>query len=195
MDGAGWQRIAWGIAAVVAVLIMVRALGGSPPPVPPVAVGIPGASAARGERGGARPPRLLVHVAGAVRRPGLYRLPEGARVGAAVRRAGGPGHRADLATVNLAAPVQDGQQVIVGTRPAGGRRAAPVGGGQATGPISLGAATAEQLEELDGVGPTLAERIVEHRQQLGGFSSIDQLDDVDGIGPATLDALREQLSP
>jgi competence protein ComEA len=137
-----------------------------------------------------------VHVAGAVRRPGLYRIPPDTRVAAAIERAGGPIRRADLAGVNLAAPLQDGQQIVVPL--AGGVASGPggaAGGALATPKPSLGAATVEQLDELDGIGPTLAERIVEYRQSHGGFGSIEQLGEVDGIGEKRLESLREALQP
>jgi competence protein ComEA len=94
--------------------------------------------------------------------------------------------------------VQDGQQVVIPRRaPAGGAAAtaAAAGGPAGGGPISLSSATAEDLEALDGIGPTLAGRIVDWRRTHGGFSSVDQLMDVPGIGPARLDALRERVTP
>lgn len=193
VDDRGWQAVGWGIAAVVAVLVGVRLLGGADPAPPPVEVGTPGraeGSRAGGDGNGAAGP--YVHVAGAVRRPGLYRLPHGARVAAAVRRAGGPSGAADLNLINLAARLQDGQQVVVPGETAG---AAPAGDASASPPISLGSATAEQLDELDGIGPTLAERIVEHRQASGGFGSLDQLAEVEGIGGKRLEALKAGLTP
>ena len=133
---------------------------------------------------------VVVHVAGAVGRPGVYRLPIGARVTDAVKRAGGlaPGARAD--SINLAARLSDGQQVVVP-----GRAAAAVAGGEAAGPISLGSATVEQLDEIEGIGPVTAQKIIEFRDQRGGLSSVDQLDQISGIGPATMEALRAGLQP
>jgi competence protein ComEA len=113
-------------------------------------------------------------------------------VAAAVARAGGPLRGADLAGVNLAAPLQDGQQVIVpgGTRGGGG------GGGHAAGgKVSLGSAGAQDLDGLDGIGPTLAKRIVAYRQAHGGFRSVDDLREVEGIGEKRLAALRKALNP
>ena len=143
-------------------------------------------------------PRLIVHVVGAVKRPGLYRLADGARIADALRRAGGATRRADLSLVNLAAPVSDGTQVVVP------RRASPVTGGSAAGapgpaptagPVHLNTATVEQLDELPGVGPVTAQKIVDYREQHGAFSSVDDLDAIPGIGPARLEQLRELVAP
>jgi competence protein ComEA len=138
--------------------------------------------------------RLFVDVVGAVRRPGLYRLPEGARVADAVRRAGGPTPRAQLELVNLAALIADGEQVVVPRRgsavvAAGGSGAAP------SGPVHLNSATVDQLDELPGVGPVTAQKIVDYRTAHGGFSSVDELDAVPGIGPARLADLRSLVAP
>lgn len=141
----------------------------------------------------AAPASVLVHVAGEVRRPGVYRLPAGARVLRGVKAAGGPTARADLSGLNLAAPLQDGQQVRVPGR------ASPTNPGAVppsqSGPVSLSSATVEQLDALDGVGPTLAARIVAWRDQHGGFSSVEQLLDVPGIGEGRLEALRPHITP
>ena len=134
---------------------------------------------------------VVVDVTGAVRRPGVYRMPAGARVTDAVERAGGPAGGAELEAINLAARLADGQQVLVPGRSAGG--AAAVAGD--SGPISLGGATPEQLEEIDGIGPVTAQKIVEYRDQHGGLSSVEQLDEVSGIGPATMESLRSRLQP
>jgi competence protein ComEA len=134
---------------------------------------------------------LVVHVAGAVRRPGVYRLPAGSRVTDAVRRAGGFEADANRDAINLAARLSDGQQVVVagaGTAPAG----SAVG---ESGPISLGTATVEQLDQIEGIGPVTAQKIIEFRDQHGGLSSIDQLDEVNGIGPSTMQSLRSALQP
>jgi competence protein ComEA len=133
-----------------------------------------------------------VHVAGSVERPGVYRLPAGSRVIDAVRRAGGFAQRADQNGINLAARLSDGQQVVV---PGSGTAAsASMGVGQA-GPISLGSATVEQLDQVDGIGPVTAQKIIEFRDQHGGLSSVNQLDEVDGIGPSTMASLRAALQP
>ena len=133
---------------------------------------------------------VVVHVAGAVSRPGVYRLPAGARVTDAVRRAGGLAGGANEDSINLAARLSDGQQVVVP------ERGAAAGGPAAqSGPVSLGSATVEQLDQIEGIGPVTAQKIIEFRDQHGGLSSIDQLDEVDGIGPSTMQTLRAGLQP
>jgi competence protein ComEA len=137
---------------------------------------------------------LVVDVTGAVRRPGVYRMPAGSRVDDAVTRAGGPTGKAELEAVNLAARLADGQQVMVPERlPAGASNG--VTATAEDGPISLGTATVEQLEEIDGIGPVTAGDIVKFRDEHGGLSSVDQLDQVPGIGPATMESLRARLQP
>jgi competence protein ComEA len=132
-----------------------------------------------------------VHVAGAVRRPGVYRMRPGARVNDAVRRAGGALPGADLAAVNLAAKVEDGRQVVVPERVATGSVA---GGPAAPGvPLNLNTATLEQLDTLDGVGPATAQKILDFREEHGGFGSVEDLGQVPGIGDKRLAALREKV--
>ena len=135
---------------------------------------------------------VVVDVTGAVRRPGVYRMPLGSRVDDAVRRAGGAAPRAELEAINLAARLADGQQVVVPEAVPGG---AAVSAGSEEGPISLGTATAEQLEEIEGIGPVTAGDIIAFRDEHGGLSSVDQLDQVPGIGPATMESLRSRLQP
>jgi competence protein ComEA len=207
--------VAWVVAAVLATLAVLRLVGGEDGGASP-SVRVDGAAAGgaaqsgeasggggrsgSGDRGARE--GVYVHVAGAVRRPGLFRLPAGSRVAAAVARAGGPRPRADLALVNLAARVQDGQQVVVpgpgvappaGSGPAG----APAAGGAGLpgAKPSLATATVEQLEELDGIGPTLAERIIEYRDTHGGLRSLAELQEVEGIGEKRFESLREALVP
>ena len=132
---------------------------------------------------------MTVHVAGAVRRPGVYRLSARARVVDAVRRAGGARRRADLAALNLAAKLEDGRQVLVPLRGATAAGDEPAEGV----PLNLNTATAEQLDELDGVGPAMAASILKYREQHGGFGSIEELGQVSGIGEKRLAALREQV--
>jgi competence protein ComEA len=189
--------VVWVVAAALGVFALMRLTGsGGEETGAPVRVErSPGTSAAPG--GGGDRATLYVHVAGAVRRPGLVRVPAGARVAEAVLRAGGPGRKADLTGVNLAAQVEDGQQVVV---PVAGALPSATGPSPATaGPAavkpSLGSATVEQLDQIDGIGPTLAERIVKYRTENGGFGSVDELQEVDGIGEKRLETLREGLQP
>jgi competence protein ComEA len=151
-------------------------------------------------------PELVVHVVGAVRRPGLYRLREGARVADAVARAGGATGRAELAALNLAAPLVDGTQVLVPRQAvtaaggAGGSVGSGLEGGTAgTGGMvskpSLSSATVEELDELPGVGPVTAQKIVDYRTEHGPFASVDDLDAVPGIGPARIEQLRDLVTP
>lgn len=136
---------------------------------------------------------LVVDVTGAVRRPGVYRMPAGARVVDAIGRAGGAAAGAMLEGINRAARLADGQQVVVPKRgPAGTASAAA---SPEDGPISLGSASLEQLETIDGIGPVTAAKILEYRDQHGGLASVDQLDQVSGIGPATMESLRGRLQP
>ena len=136
----------------------------------------------------------VVDVAGAVRRPGVYRLPAGSRVKDAVARAGGATAKGDPNGINLAAPLQDGTQIVVPVK--GG--AAAVAAGAAPGaapavPVNLNSATPEQLDTLDGVGPATAQKIIEYRTQHGGFRTVDDLGQVPGIGPKKLAALRGKV--
>jgi competence protein ComEA len=186
---SGWAYVAAAIAlAVVAWRLGPAAGGGGGQPAPPAA------STAGSLVTAPDAPRALIHVAGEVRRPGVYPIAPGARVIQAIRRAGGPTPRADLSALNLAAVLQDGQQVLIPAQAPKGVPA-PAGAGARTGPLSLSSATAEDLEGLDGIGPTLAQRIVEWRTAHGGLASVDQLLDVPGIGPARLDALRADVVP
>ncbi len=138
---------------------------------------------------------VVVDVVGAVRHAGLYRLPQGSRIGDAVARAGGATRKAQLDLVNLAAPVTDGSQIVVPVRTAAG----PAGGGggpsSPTGPVHLNSATEADLEALPGVGPVTAQKILDFRQHHGAFGSVDELDAIAGIGPKRLDQLRELVAP
>lgn len=146
--------------------------------------------------------RVLVHVAGEVRRPGVYRLREGMRVDDALRMAGGATRRADLAAVNLAAKVEDGRQVLVPERARGGAGAAAVAAGGAAAPaagaagapVNLNTATLEQLDALEGIGPATAQAILDFRTENGGFGSVEELGQVPGIGEKRLATLREAVT-
>jgi competence protein ComEA len=187
------QLVVGGLAALVLLILAGRLLlrpGASasvriPPPV------VPSTTTA------AAAPGLVVDVVGAVRRPGLYRLSEGARVADALERAGGASRRAQLDLVNLAAPISDGEQIVVPRRGAvaavgGGGGGAP---GAPAGPVHLNTATLEQLDALPGVGPVTAQKILDYRQEHGAFASVDELDAIPGIGPARLEQLRDLVAP
>jgi competence protein ComEA len=145
--------------------------------------------------------RLVVYVVGAVHRPGLYRVPTGSRVADAVARAGGLTRKADPAGVNLAAPVADGEQLVVPARlpvEVAVAQGAPVPGGDGSapaGPVQLSVATVEQLDSLPGIGPVTAQKIVDYRTAHGAFHSVDELDEVPGIGPARVEQLRGLVVP
>lgn len=145
--------------------------------------------------GPAGPALLVVDVAGAVRRPGLYRLPHGSRVADALARAGGATRKAELELVNLAAPVADGEQVVVPRRSSGAGGTAVSPGAAGAGPVHLSTATLAQLDALPGIGPVTAQKILDYRQQHGGFSSVEQLDAVSGIGPARIGQLKGLVAP
>jgi competence protein ComEA len=203
-EGVSRSQLAVYAALAVAVVVLgARYLRGSPPPAP----ASPAASApVRVEGGGGTAAgKATVHVAGAVRRPGVYRLKPAARVDDALRLAGGPTRRADLSAVNLAAKVEDGRQILVperaprGTAPASGAGAAGGAGGAGAAtppaaPVNLNTATLEQLDTLDGIGPTLAQAILDFREENGGFGSVDDLAQVPGIGEKRMASLREQVT-
>ena len=139
--------------------------------------------------------RLTVHVAGAVRRPGVYRLRAGARVDDAVIRAGGVRRGADLSAVNLAAKLEDGRQVVVPARAptvAAGGAAAASSSAPAV-PLNLNTATVDQLDEIDGIGPSTAEKILGYRNEHGGFGSVEELAQISGIGEKRMAVLRERV--
>ena len=141
---------------------------------------------------------LIVDVTGAVRKPGVFDFQPGDRVIDAVRRAGGALEKADLTLLNLAAPLTDGQQILVPKKGATVSGVPPVGTGTAPGTtgalININTADEATLETLNGVGPVLAASIVQYRTEHGPFASVDQLDEVSGIGPATLEDLRSQVT-
>jgi competence protein ComEA len=183
----------WALGLAVVVVLGVRYLGSGGDGEP--AASAPAIQLGEGAGGGSSS-RVTVHVAGAVRRPGVYRLAPRSRVVDAVRRAGGVRRRADLSALNLAARVEDGRQVVVPLRAAPG---APASGGAAGAgaapevPIDLNTATPEQLDELDGIGPGMAGAILEYREEHGGFGSVEELGQVPGIGEKRLAALREKV--
>lgn len=194
------QVLVYGAVAVALLLVGARAIraeGGETSyaaGAPPEPAGPTGSADASGFSLAGGGPDVVVDVTGAVRRPGVYRLPTGSRVTDAVERAGGAAGDAQVEAINLAARLADGQQVLVPSRSprAGG---AVADGASEDGPIGLGSATVEQLETIEGIGPVTAGDIVEFRDEHGGLSSVDQLDEVSGIGPATMEALRARLQP
>jgi competence protein ComEA len=176
------------VAALVAggVLLRGRPQEVSAPQVVASGAPLPGASA--GPSTGAE---VVVAVAGRVRRPGIVRLPAGARVDDAVRAAGGLLPGASVGLLNLARRVVDGEQVLVGVPGAPAGATGSTGAGD--GLLDLNTATPEQLDTLPGVGPVLAERIVDWRTEHGRFASVDQLREVPGIGESKYSALRAKV--
>jgi competence protein ComEA len=182
------QAITVTLGLAVLLLLGARWLDPSPEGSTPAAMPV------RVRAGPAVRPQVTVHVTGAVRRPGLYRLADASRVADAVERAGGPTRKAMLEALNLAAPLADGQQVLVPRRDATAT-ATGAPGGTAAGPVSLSSATLEQLDTLPGVGPVTAQKILDHRTAHGAFRSVEELDAVPGIGPGTIEELRELVVP
>jgi competence protein ComEA len=190
------QAFALAVCALGVVLLAAHYVGGSGSGPGSVSVEGASASASRGlapavaARGS---PTLVVDVAGAVRRPGVYRLARGARVADAVARAGGATRSADTLAVNLAAPLADGEQVLMPSL-AGPGSGMAVGSAAAASahppPVDLNTATAEQLDALPGIGPVTAQKIVAYREAHGPFTSLDALDAIPGIGPARIASLR-----
>ncbi|WP_142217114.1 ComEA family DNA-binding protein [Streptomyces sp. SLBN-118] len=175
---------------------------GAAMPQPPPSAGPP-------PPGGGPPPetgpgggRIVVDVSGKVRRPGIHRLPAGSRVADALRAAGGVRAGTDLTGLNRARVLMDGEQVVVGVAvPPGlpatgsGPGGAGAAGSRAAGPVSLNSATVEQLDTLPGVGPVLAQHIIDYRAQHGGFRSVDELREVDGIGARRFADLQTLVRP
>jgi competence protein ComEA len=194
------QLLVYGAIAVALLLIGARWVRSADAGASSGAVASAGGSASTGDGGSFTVHKggdAVVHVAGAVEHPGVYRLAAGARVTDAVERAGGATGDGDPNAINLAAPLADGQQVIVPEKAA--NRPSGVGGASSSGastdgPISLGTATVEDLDTIEGIGPVTAQDIIDFRDQ-HGVSSIDDLDQISGIGPATMEALRSSLQP
>jgi competence protein ComEA len=182
------RRAIAGVVVLVLVLLLVpRMIGQRGGGAPPVALVRPARTVHAAQ------PRLVVDVVGAVRRPGLHRLPSGTRIADAVAAAGGATPKADLALVNLAAPLADGEQIVVPARGAAGAAAGQ--GASSTGPLDLNTATAVQLDGLPGVGPATAAKIIDFRQAHGPFHSVEELDAVPGIGPARIEQLKGLVRP
>lgn len=177
------------LSAVAVGALVLRSRPHAEPVRPP-----PVLAAASASRSAA--PALVVAVTGRVRRPGVVTLPAGARVIDALRAAGGPLPGADLTTLNLARKVADGELVAVGVPGATADGGVPGGGGPAGqgGKVNLNSATLEQLDGLPGVGPVLAQRILDWREANGPFVSVDQLREVTGIGDAKYGDLKDQVT-
>jgi len=187
------RRQFFGAAAgvVVLLLLVVRHFGGgsAAPPVTPLPAPVRARPAA--------PKLLVVDVAGAVRHAGLYRLRSGSRIDDAIAAAGGPTAKAQLDSVNLAAPVADGEQIVVPGRGVAGAAPAssPAAGSSPSAPLDLNSATLEQLESLPGVRPVTAQKILDYRQAHGAFHSVAELEGVPGIGPAHMAQLKGLVIP
>lgn len=157
--------------------------------------------AAEGSFSSSTSPEIYVHVVGGVVRPGLYRLAPGSRIIDAVMAAGGLAPDGSQCQVNLARVVTDGEQVVVPQTPPGTPcRSVQAGGGSSggvtgSGPVSLSTATLEQLDALPGIGPALAQRIIDYREANGGFRSVDQLNEVSGIGSKVLANIAPLVTP
>ncbi|WBL18211.1 ComEA family DNA-binding protein [Citricoccus sp. NR2] len=143
-------------------------------------------------------PQVIVHVAGEVREPGIVELAEGSRVIDAIDAAGGPTDAANLAGLNLAAVLNDGEQIMVpdesGTAPYPATDAADTSTGTNSGRVNLNTADDAMLQTLPGVGPAMSERIIEHRESVGPFTTMADLDAVSGIGPAMMEKLEGLVS-
>jgi competence protein ComEA len=187
----GSMLVALTVAAVIAWRLLAAPVASAPEARLPLATRSVASPAAAVTSRGAE---VVVHVAGAVVSPGVYRLSDGARTVDAITAAGGGRGDADLGRVNLAAKLSDGLRVYV---PAVGETATPIVGGPSDpaeqGPINLNAATVEQLDDLPGVGPATAAAIVAYRRDHGPFSSVEQLLEVRGIGPSKLEQIRSMV--
>ncbi len=191
----GGRREVWVIAAVVvaavigSLLIWVR---GAPAAVAPPATSTTMAPTSAPSL----PPTFViyVHVAGAVRKPGLYEFPTGTRVATAIETAGGPTRRTDLDGVNLAEVLTDGMKLEVPERGEAIATSSAAPAAATPGLVSLNTADQTTLETIPGVGPVTAAAIIQHRTEIGSFTALEQLLDVSGIGPATLESLRPYVT-
>jgi competence protein ComEA len=183
-----------GAVAIVVALVVGFLVWRSRPhaePVPTVAASGVAAAAATPS-----PATIVVSVLGRVQRPGLVRLPQGARVADAIEAAGGVLPGTDLGYLNLARKLVDGELLAIGVGPAPSAPAAgaPGGSGGQPGLINLNTATLAELDSLPGVGPVLAQRIIDHRNRTGGFKSVEELRKVDGVGDARFEQLKDLVT-
>jgi competence protein ComEA len=209
---AGTLTLWWVLSARPRALAVHSSTGAGAPPVAVSTAGptlstssepssaVPSAAGPTPASGPASAVRLVIDVAGKVHRPGVYRLAAGSRVVDALRAAGGALPGVSTVSLNLAEPLRDGQQVVVGVAGATGAGGAGPGGPPSTGagqpgatggaPVDLNSASAEQLQALPGVGPVLAQHILDWRTQHGRFSTVDELNNVSGIGEVKFAQLR-----
>jgi competence protein ComEA len=175
-----------GAAVLIVGLVTLRSDPSDPEVIPARPAGESGSPLAVASRS------MVIDVSGEVRNPGVYRFEPGSRVIDAIERAGGPTNRAYPAGLNRAALLVDGQQVVL----PGASRPGAVGSAPGMdSPLSLGMATAADLEQIDGIGPVTAGKIIEFRDSKGGLASVDDLDQIPGIGPATMETLRSAVQP
>jgi competence protein ComEA len=211
------QIIAYVAVAVVVVAVGVRYVvlprQGGPSEAQAVVLApvapSPSAAASEAASPAASPtPDVMVYVCGAVRTPGVVRLPAGARVTDALELAGGPTAKAELAAVNLAAQVTDGQQILVpergaavasassssGSSSSGALGVAPAGGSAPGAVVNINTASLDELDSLDGVGPSTAQKIIDYRTENGGFKTVDEIKEVPGIGDAKFAAMQDSIT-
>ena len=201
LDAMGTSPVRVAVGAVVLAVVAGGAMWLLRPPPAPVEASLPVASSVVAPTTTTtESSEVVVHVAGAVRQPGVLTLPAGSRVVDAIDAAGGLARGADPARLNLAALLVDGERVYVPKRgealppPADPGRRGEAPGSTTHGPVDLNAATVEQLDELPGIGPATAQAIVDFRDRNGPFTSVDQLLDVRGIGEAKLAQLRDLVT-
>ncbi|MGH2807081.1 MAG: ComEA family DNA-binding protein [Actinomycetota bacterium] len=197
IEGLLGRRRDVGIVAGIAVVLVILSLALWARGTPAAAVAPPATVSPTPSSGASVPPPgslIYVHVAGAVRNPGLYELPAGLRAADAIGAAGGATRGADLDAINLAEVLVDGIQLLVPTRGESASEPVPGSTPSAATPVDLNTADQTLLETIPGIGPVTATAILQHRDQIGGFQSIEELLDVDGIGPATLESLRPYVT-